>query len=162
MGQYIPRSTDLLGINFQGLRAGPAFVEDEAFRDILFGITGTGDIYAFNTFGELQPVFAGGRSQISTGIGGALGLDYSTLDFSLWHTTGRRGADPGHSGGPTNSLAFNYEDGVFNGNYESPAEHPVRRNFGGIVVNPRTDGTPVFATYNFPGGAKGVMNSKRV
>ncbi len=177
-----PRATDLAEIGqfetFTGLRAGPASVQNEELREVLFATTATGNIYAFNTFGELQPVFAGGRSMISTGVGGALGLDFSTLDYNLWHATGSRGGDPGHginpldlndpvdvngvpltpasddyrggSGGGT-SLAFNYEAGAHNGNYASGVETP---NFV-----PRQDGTPVQSTYNFPGGAKGVVNS---
>ncbi|TWU00863.1 GEVED domain-containing protein [Stieleria varia] len=159
VGTYVARSTDLVGINFSGLRAGPTSIDGAAYRDLLFGTTSSGEIYAFNTFGELQPVFAGGRSSISTGIGGTLGLDFSTLDYSLWHTTGRRGGDPGHTGGPTNSIAFNYEGSAFSGNYASNAEQPVRLNPNGVVINPRLDGEGVFGTYNFPGGAKGVLNS---
>lgn len=161
VGQYIPRSTDLLnivqtqGVTFQGLRAGPASVEGEAFRDILFGITNTGDIYAFNTFGELQPVFADGRSVISTGIAGALGLDFSTLDYNLWHTTNRRGGDAGHSS--SSSIAFNYE-GNFASNHDGPFEQPVRIQ-NNLVANPRTDGTTVNGMQNFPAGVKGVLNS---
>ncbi len=97
------RATDLReigrsGETFTGLRAGPASVQNAELRNILFGITGQGNIYAFNTFGELQPVFAGGRSMISTGVGGALGLDFSTLDYNLWHATDTRGDvnNPGH------------------------------------------------------------------
>ena len=60
------------------------------FSDVLFGVTANGDIHAFNT-GELQPVFSGGRTMVSTGIAGALGLDFATVDFNLWHTTGTRG-----------------------------------------------------------------------
>ena len=98
VGTYVATATDLIGINFTGLRAGPMSVEDGVFSDVLFGVTANGDIHAFNTRGELQPVFSGGRTMVSTGIAGALGLDFATVDFNLWHTTGTRGgaADPGH------------------------------------------------------------------
>ena len=154
IGTYVNTATDLVGLNFTGLRAGPDSVQGGELHDILFGITFQGDIYAFNTAGELQPVFAGGRSSISTGIVGAAGLDFSILDFNLWHVTDTRGADPGHgidaipgrrdgeAGG--NSLAFNYEEDVFAGNFDSAAEVP---------------GDQLEATFNFPGGARGVVNS---
>ncbi len=162
VGQYVATATDLVGINFTGLRAGPASVEDGSLSQILFGVTASGDMYAFDTAGELQPVFAGGRSMISTGIGGALGLDFSTIDFNLWHVTDQRDTDAGHginanfSGtrgavGGGNSLAFNYENLAFAGNFPSPAEQPTAAN--------RQDGTPVEATYNVPGGTKGVVQS---
>ncbi len=162
VGQYVRTATDLVGINFTGLRAGPVSVEDGSLQNLLFGITGNGDIYAFNTRGELQPVFAGNRSVISTGIAGAQGLDFSTMDFNLWHVTGQRGADPGHGinalhhgarpgseGG--NSLAFSYEASAFNGNYPSVVERPT--------FSPRVDGQGVEDTFNNPGGSKGVVQS---
>ncbi|MGB7346033.1 MAG: GEVED domain-containing protein [Pirellulaceae bacterium] len=167
IGQYVRTATDLVGINFSGLRAGPASVQDGELSNILFGITFNGDIYAFNTLGELQPVFAGGRSVISTNIFGAQGLDFSTLDYNLWHVTSSRGGslsgDAGHGieaidsyrsgtvGG--NSLAFNYQGGAQDGNYASLAERPQNQ--------PRLDGQNVLNTYNFPGGAKGVVNSNQ-
>ncbi len=162
VGQYVQTATDLIGINFTGLRAGPVSVEDGSLSQILFGITGSGDIYAFNTRGELQPVFAGGRSVISTGIGGALGLDFSVVDFNLWHVTGQRGGDAGHGIDPIfsgtrtavpggNSLAFNYENNVFGGNYPALVEQPT--------FVPRQDGTGFEDTYNIPGGTKGVVQS---
>ena len=90
IGNYVPTSTDLIGINFQGLRAGPVSAQNGSLSQLLFGITGNGDIYAFNTRGELQPVFAGGRSMVSTGLFGARGLDFSVVDFNMWHVTSRR------------------------------------------------------------------------
>ncbi len=72
VGRYVATATDLIGISFSGLRAGPVSVEGGALSQILFGVTDSGDIYAFNTRGELQPVFAGGRSVISTGLTGRL------------------------------------------------------------------------------------------
>ncbi|MEM8667655.1 MAG: GEVED domain-containing protein [Planctomycetota bacterium] len=167
-GTYVDTATDLVGINFEGLRAGPVSVENGELSQLLFGITGTGDIYAFNTRGELQPVFAGGRSVISTGIFGARGLDFSVVDFNLWHVTGSRGDDAGHgidplfnnarvgtnnedgSGGGS-SLAFTYENGAFGGLYPSLVERPTDA--------PRLDGTIFERSYNVPGGTKGVVQS---
>ncbi len=91
-------SADLNGINFQGLTFGPRTVEGRRYEDLLFGITDQGRIYAFNTAGVLQPIFANGETSIATGIANARGLDFTNLDSNLWHTTTSRGgiADPGH------------------------------------------------------------------
>ncbi|KAA5544554.1 hypothetical protein FYK55_09550 [Roseiconus nitratireducens] len=148
VGRPVTSATDLVGLNFTGLRAGPRNV-DGGYGDILFGITANGDIHAFNVDGQLVPIFAGGRTSISTGIGGALGMDFSTLDYNLWHVTDTRDTDAGHGGG--NSLAFNYERDVFQNRYSTVDELPDE--FG------RLDGQSVANTYNFPGGARGVVNS---
>nr|WP_143547790.1 GEVED domain-containing protein [Rhodopirellula sp. SM50] len=151
IGTYVETATDLLRVpgGFTGLRAGPNSVDGGIFADVLFGITPNGDIYAFNTAGEFLPYFAGGRSSISTGIANAEGLDFSTLDYNLWHYTGARGGDAGHGGGT--SLAFTYETS-FQNNYASQAEYPTN--------TARIDGQGVNNTYNFPGGAKGQVQSK--
>ncbi len=178
VGTYVRTATDLIGLNFTSLRSGPVSYNDGELRETLFGMTANGDIYAFNTAGELQPIFAGGRSMISTGIGGARGLDFSTLSYNLFHVTGQRGADPGHGINATgtgsrgvaadgstttvlggSSLAFTYEANAFFGNYPSSAEQPVNFTGNGVVSNPRVDGTLVEDHYNFPGGAKGVVQS---
>ncbi|MGI9471458.1 MAG: GEVED domain-containing protein [Rubripirellula sp.] len=170
VGRYVATATDLVGINFSGLRAGPVSVDNGALSDILFGVTTSGEIHAFNTRGELQPVFAGGRSVISTGVFGALGLDFSVVDFNLWHTTSdrgdgtgiQRGNDPGHGIDPLfngtrgsaaggSSLAFTYENNAFGRIYPSLVERPT--------FAPRTDGTGFEDTFNVPGGAKGVIQS---
>ena len=39
------------GVNFQGLSAGPARAEKGAYRTVLFGIAGNGDLYAFDNKG---------------------------------------------------------------------------------------------------------------
>ncbi len=172
IGTYVTTATDLVGLNFTGLRAGPVTsvgADGQSLSNLLFGITANGTMYAFNTRGELQPVFAGGRTSVNTGVGGALGLDFGTVDYNLWHVTGTRGNDAGHginaldngtraatAGG--SSLAFNFESRVFNGNYPG-GELPVVRNVNGVVVNPRQDGTVVDRTFNVPGGAKGVVQS---
>ncbi|MEM8912546.1 MAG: PPC domain-containing protein, partial [Planctomycetota bacterium] len=168
VGIYVEQSTDLIGLNFTGLRAGPTSVEGGAYTNLLFGITANGDIHAFNTAGRLQPVFAGGRTSISTGIANAQGLDFSTLDYNLWHITGRRGTDEGHGQlthfadsrvgfEGTNSLAFSYNTGAHNGNY-GLGEAPVQ-NVNGPNENVRQDGQTVQNTYNLPGGAKGTVQS---
>ena len=49
------------------------------------------------------------------------------------------------------SLAFNYENAAFAGNFPSASEQPV--------AEVRTDGTAVEASFNVPGGARGVVET---
>ncbi|MCG8649001.1 MAG: hypothetical protein MI861_04165, partial [Pirellulales bacterium] len=76
--------------------------------------------------------------------------------------TGQRGGDAGHGINPIfngtrsgtaggNSLAFNYENNAFGGNFPSVVEQPT------FVA--RQDGTAVEDTFNVPGGARGVVQS---
>ncbi|APZ94408.1 GEVED domain-containing protein [Fuerstiella marisgermanici] len=162
-----------LNLNFQGLTLGPENVEGGLFAQTLFGITQNGDMYAFDTTGELQPVFVDGQTSISTGLNGANGLAFSTLDYNLWHVTSRRGsldaADDGHGvdvntfddsvflpepGG--NSLYFGFEGGgntpdpSFGGNRESGNKNTAGDNSILNSVNNNLD---------FPGGAYGSVVS---
>jgi len=168
IGDYVESATDLIGINFSGLRAGPNSLRDAEGRQILFGITLSGTIHAFNIDGELQSVFAGGRTSIQTGVFNAQGLDFATLDYNLWHVSGARGGDEGHGIGEvfhdarieeagSNSLLFNYTGGAFNDRYQF-GETPVR-NLGLPTENARQDGQGVQNTFNFPGGARGTVQS---
>ncbi|SMP52868.1 pre-peptidase C-terminal domain-containing protein [Neorhodopirellula lusitana] len=168
VGQYVGTATELVGLNFTGLRAGPSSLEDGRYSDLLFATTANGRIYAFNTAGELQNVFAGGQSSIATGVFNAQGLDFATLDYNLWHVTDDRESDAGHGINEAfhnarneetanNSLVFNYDTNVFSGNYAA-GESPVR-NLNTTAENVRQDGQDVQGTYNLPGGARGVVES---
>lgn len=162
-----------LNLNFQGLALGPENVEGGIYSQTLFGITDGGDIFAFDLNGELQPVFVNGQTSVSTGLNNVRGFDFGTLDYNLWHVTGRRGglaaADDGHgvdvetfddsvvlpeAGG--NSLYFGFEGG---GNTPDPS-------FGGNAAagNKNTGAgntvsTAVNTNINFPGGASGSVVS---
>ena len=168
-GPIVGTQLESLGLSFTALSTGPLSFNDGELRQTLFGLTGSGDIYAFDTSGALQPVFSGGASMISTGIGGARGLDFSILAYNLWHTTETRGDDAGHGINPLDngvragvaggtSLAFNYEAGAHNGNYPI-GERPVVFNSDGSVANPRQDGALLDASINLPGGARGIVQS---
>ncbi|TVP99059.1 MAG: hypothetical protein EA381_10860 [Planctomycetaceae bacterium] len=169
IGTYISTATDLVGLNFSGLTTGPTNVPgllDAAGNPLLFGSasgpTGT-RLYAFDTLGRLQPVFAGGATSVQI-AGGVSGIDLSTLDFNLWHVTGRRALDEGHG------IGVRYNDVS-----ETPTRVPGGSSFyfgaepldPRIPINPdqspfavpRQDGQPVEGTYNFPGGAKGALES---
>ncbi len=95
------------GANFVGLALGPQNVNDGAYRNMLFAITQGGDLYAFDTSGNLQPIFNGATS-VNVGQGGLTGLAFSPLDFNLWHPTTQRGGDPGH--GVTQAFDFSRDD----------------------------------------------------
>ncbi|MEM7313906.1 MAG: hypothetical protein AAF497_12215, partial [Planctomycetota bacterium] len=88
------------GQDFQGLSAGPVNVEDGRFADKMFAVTGGGDIYAFDSNGALQPVFADGTGIVSTGVGGADGIEFGKIDYNLWHLTNNRSGDAGHAWDP--------------------------------------------------------------
>lgn len=83
-------------IQFAGLTAGPENAGGGKYADLLFGITDDGQIYAFNTSGELQPIFVNNQTSVDTGLFAVNGLAFSNLDRNLWQVTGNRGGDPGH------------------------------------------------------------------
>ncbi len=166
IGTYISTSTDLLGLNFTGLTTGPTNIQglqDQAGNPLLFGTTASGDVYAFDVLGRLQPVFAGGATSINIGPG-TRGIEFSTLDVNLWHTTQRRGDDLGHGIG----IAYNDADPtptrVLGGTSFYFGAEQADPRFPGATSGqnpfvPRQDGQNVEGTYNFPGGAKGALQS---
>ncbi len=172
ISQYVETATDLLGINFTGLTTGPTNIpglldgpDGLTGNPLLFGSTAAGDVYAFDTEGRLRPVFAGGASRINIGPG-VRGIEFSTLDFNLWHTTDQRGDDPGHGIDPTpNGARQNrFTRGGTSFYFGASPDHP---NIGAGLVGtpfsvPRQDGQPVRSTYNFPGGAKGALESNPI
>jgi hypothetical protein len=83
-------------VRFAGLTAGPKTAEAGAYRTTLFGIDNRGFLVAFDTAGVLKPVFVDGKSFVPTGVGGATGIEFGTLDTNLWHVTQQRGGDDGH------------------------------------------------------------------
>lgn len=154
VGTYISTSHDLIGINFTGLVEGPVHADNGANSQILFGIDSGGSIHAFNTRGELQPVFANGQTSVNTGLFGANGLTMSSLDFNLWHRTGRRNGDAGHGLPNTpNDTRVNFSGGtsLYFG-YQSPGANGVGDLSG-------ANSTGLQNTYNFPGGAAGALES---
>ncbi len=172
VGTPVATAAGLTGIPFTGLTAGPRNVEGGRFANLLFATAANGRIYCLNTLGELQPVFAGGATSVATGIFGLNGLAFSTLDYNLWHVTGQRGADAGHgrigtsdgvvapqtvNGQPAGgqSWYFGFED-----RFSQP-----NASFD-TVTDPlavaRFNAGPVQDTYNFPGGALGVLESQPI
>lgn len=147
-------------VQFAGLVAGPQNAENGRYENLLFGITDTGRLFAFDTWGRPQAVFANASYYVETGVAGANGIAFSTLDDNLWHVTTRRatdqaGNDPGHA-----------SDEAFDG---SRADELATGNrslyFGYEAVQQPQFGTQNFApnvtanTYDFPGGAQGSLIS---
>ncbi|MCY2983095.1 MAG: pre-peptidase C-terminal domain-containing protein [Planctomycetota bacterium] len=170
IGSYVAGSYQLRGIQFNALTAGPRNLEGGRYANLLFGTDVNGRTYAFNTNGELQNVFSNGQSSVATGISGANGIAFSNLDFNLWHQTTRRGTDAGHGINTPNDLSdtsntgdtswyFGFEDpsNQITGNLHSNASFDTTTN---PLTFPRAGNQPVQNTYNFPGGALGVLESK--
>lgn len=151
-------------IQFSGLTAGPENVAGGKYADLLFGITNTGELYAFNTRGELQPIFVNDQTSVATGLSSVNGLAFSTLDRNLWQVTTNRGGDPGHGfdgGSGGDPLNVDYEtfdhsqleisntggSSFFFGNDRST-------NVGG---NQQFQGGAYTRDYNFAGGAHGTL-----
>lgn len=156
-------------VQFSGLTTGPRNVEGGKYANLLFGIASNGDIYAFDTRGRLQPVFANGASRISTGVGGANGLAFSNLDVNLWHVSANRSSDAGHGVNQINdgsrttndpggrSLYFGFEDPKKGANIQTG-------NWGGVWDLGNTGvasdyDAARYNTYEFPGGAHGAIES---
>lgn len=137
---YIGSSADdLEGIQFSGLTRGPQNVEGGRYANTLFATDINGRLYAFNTAGELQPIFVNGATSVDTGMTNVNGLAFAELDRNLWHVTDNRGGDLGHGIEPT-------FDGTRLGRVEGGSSYyfgsePLERNFN----------------YNFNGGAHGTM-----
>ncbi len=149
-------------IEFSGLTAGPPHVEGGRYANVLFGISRTGVVYAFDTNGTLLPVFMDGQTRISTGVTEANGLAFSNLDLNLWHVTTNRELDAGHglnipfdlSRFPDQSVAG--VDGNPDGGGASfwfGFENPAANGYS-AAPDPGISGS-----YNFPGGAHGQLES---
>ncbi|GIW99402.1 MAG: hypothetical protein KatS3mg111_2735 [Pirellulaceae bacterium] len=152
---WVNTSAELVGIEFTGLSVGPQHAVGGQLRQLLFGIDADGRIHAFDTSGRLQPVFANGATSVDTGLTGANGLAFSTLDFNLWHTTTQRSNDPGHGlpDTPNDSrVNFNGGQSLYFG-YEGPFANGVPD-----LAGPNAPGAQ--NSYNFPGGAAGVLESQ--
>jgi VCBS repeat-containing protein len=149
-------------INFTGMSPGPRNVEGERFADLLFGITAAGRIYAFDTTGQLQPIFPRGQSFAQTaganGLGGAIGIDFSSLDVNMWHASQDQAGQAG-VGRPTN---FNNSRDVSNNQnslrfaFDSDASDgdAMPGNWSGIYA-----GLGMENSYAAPGGAMGALES---
>ncbi len=159
-GTYVATSYDLVGIEFTGLVEGPVHAQNGDLRTMLFGIDANGDIHAFDREGRLQPIFAGGATSVSTGLTDATGLTMSTLDFNLWHVSGNRNEDTGHGlpQTPNDSRAAFFGGQSLYFGYQTPGANGSSVGTGlGDLNGPNATG--LSNSYNFPGGAAGVIES---
>ena len=156
-GTYVTGSSDLLGIEFTGLTAGPRNLANGRFANLLFGTDRQGRIWAFNTQGVLQPVFANGATSINTGLFGINGLSFSTLDYNLWHQSTNRSADAGHGLPATPNGSRPASDGGLS--WYFGFEDPFNGSHGNARYTQVTDPT-IRNSLNFPGGAAGVLETK--
>ncbi len=130
-------------IRFSGLAAGPQTVEDGRYAQTLFASDSSGVIYALDPTGTLLGIFADGARTIDpSGVGGIVGIDFSPIDYNLWHWTARRGNDQGHGIYATADSSRVPDEG-----YNSLLEGQGSYYFG-------LDGN-----YNAPGGAYGSLTS---
>jgi len=142
-------------VRFSGLVAGPPNAENGRYENLLFGITNTGRIFAFDTWGRPQAVFANAQYYVDTGRP-ANGMAFSILDDNLWHVTTDRDTAPGHNVTQAFDGSRLTETSAGNASlyfgYEGPL---VQGQFGTGNFAPNVTAN----TYDFPGGAQGTLIS---
>jgi len=144
-------------ISFAGMVAGPQNTEDGLYENLLFGIDNTGRLFAFDTFGRPQRVFAQGAYFADTGLDLVNGLAFGTLDDSLWHATLNRNTDVGHGVEQSMDGSRVSEDDTFNTSlYFGYEDDVVQSQFGTGNFSPPASAA---LTYDFPGGSHGSLVS---
>jgi hypothetical protein len=150
---YVSSASDLLGIQFSSLTAGPVRLSSGDYAEVLFGTDNGGRIYAFDTDGNLLPVFAGGATSVATGLFNLNGVTFAPLDYNLWHESNNRANDAGHGLSALPDGTRNAVPG--RSSYYFGFESPGANNVSYTTVS-----NPGFTnSYNFAGGAQGVMVS---
>ena len=152
---------------FQGLAVGPRNLDAGFFSDKLFAIDDTGNLYCFDTAGNLQQVFDSDNNgtadafSIDSGAGGARGLAFSPLDINLWHPTGRRGGDAGHgiNAAPDTTRIDAVPGGTsmyfgLEGNQYGVVDPDISDWGADLLSNPA-----IGNNYNLPGGAYGSLTT---
>jgi hypothetical protein len=175
--QFVAKITDGNGnaLPFTALTNGPPDVSQGAYANDLFGTDASGNLWAFNTSGVLQPIFANGQTSVSMGTTNVTGLAFSTLDYNLWHVTDAQANAAGHgvnsapdssrsalTKNPTQagnlSYYFGLEDPNAAGVIDTAANATLQPGAGNYVVNGVPDPN-VYGTYNLPGGALGSLKT---
>jgi hypothetical protein len=167
--------TQFPGVSFSGLTCGPANVENGKYANLLFATDFGGRLYAFDTAGNAQTLFANGATSVPTGINGLTGLAFTPFDYNLWHVTNRRQGDAGHGLDPTFDNDENRTSTIAGGtNFYFGIEDPRSTDTisnqpgAGNLVNAGTGGVApfgneaLFNTFNLPGGAYGRLQSRPV
>lgn len=165
-------------ISFTGLCLGPQNVENGAYADMLFATDNLGRIWAMNTSGFFQSVFAptatnNGGLFLETGRSDLHGLAFTVLDYNLWHVTKTRSQNAGH--GINQTFDYSRPDAT-DDNERRCYGKPGYQSWYFGVENPKVD-TPwsgtataqpgaanitsdLYGTYDAPGGAKGRLTSR--
>jgi len=150
-------------IRFAGLVAGPRNTEEGRYENVLIGIDNTGRLFAFDTHGRPQAIFANGAFFADTDIAGANGLAFSNLDDNLWHVTLNEPSPAGLGHGVVQSFDGSRlgEDPALNTSlYFGYEDDQVQSQFGTGVFGPPTPAPGIPAlTYDFPGGSHGGLVS---
>ena len=165
---------ELGGLDFQCLTAGPANVENGRYANTLFATTSTGRMYAFNTQGELQPIFSEGATSIQltdnegVNLTDVRGLAFSELDRNLWgnnrgvmpNGVTPRDNDPGHGLPVTfNDSVRPFDDPVTTmPSTEADGGNSVNSSYSFNAWHPH-QGDPGSMNYTFNGGAYGTTIS---
>jgi len=166
-------------IQFTGLCAGPENVEGGRYADLLFA-TDSMYLYALNTEGELQPIFADGAYRVQLPAYGVRGVDFSVVDFNMWHQTWNRRYDDGHGIERTYDdsriAADEYQDSLAPGDNRAwDSQGRTSWYFGlddpraGTTIDPLPTGSNfhtgpnadsgAYYTYDMPGGAHGLLTT---
>ncbi len=160
-------------IHFSGLTAGPPDVNGGAYAKDLFGTDSHGNLYAFNTSGVLQKIFNNNTAfSVNTGVAGANGLAFSTLDYNLWHVTTNQSGVAGHgiNVAPDESRTKAVDGGT---SLYFGLDTPIAPGSAGAIntFNQPDNQTPassnyesnpsLFNTYGVPGGAMGDIISNQ-
>ena len=175
------------GVHFTGLTAGPRNVEGGKYSNIFFATTDVGGLYAFDSNGQLAPIFVNGQTSVQAACSPGCflrvfdfeGLAFSTLDYNLWHATPTGGNDPGHGiessfdfqtgraalGGT--SFNFGLEDPTKIGGLNSDFAQPGSQNYipgldNGAESRLLSGNQNLFGSYNLPGGALGSLRRPRL
>ena len=165
------------GDNLQGVTFAPQQVENGAYANVLFVTNNVGTIYAVYAqdgvgafgapavAGAAVPIFYGGRTQVSTGIGnqtaGAVnGLAFGTLQQNLWHVTDNRRLDAGHGVAVPVTSSRNAVIGGSSFYFGNDYFNNVNGTSADVAGNKNNLGAGAQNTINFPGGAAGSLVSK--
>ncbi|NMC19608.1 MAG: hypothetical protein GYA33_04240, partial [Thermogutta sp.] len=176
IGQVVDPATGR-PIAFSGLAAGPQNAEGGKYAETLFASDMAGNVYALSASrdpskatGEVLGIFRDGATSInSPDIPNIYGIDFSPIDYNLWHWTESRKNDEGHgiyqtydasrvpAEGYNPLLEGNrsYYFGLDDPGGDANQPQPGANNF---TTGQNSDGSRLM-TYNLPGGAQGSLTS---
>ncbi len=156
-----------------GAARGPENVENAFYSQMLFATDYSGNLYAIDPADVtpdqdmvLQPIFVDGATSVNLGISDVRGIDFTPVDYNLWHQTLSRQSDDGHGiettfdDTRTNSVGYPIDGGTsywFGLQDPRPANEVVETQPG--VGNFIDESSDKLDTYDVPGGAYGSLVS---